>query len=515
MNLLASLVCALALVFAVSAPAYAAGERASLPPEIRAALSGTVTVGDYSYSFGPDDLDTVGVYWNSLGTVASGDVSIIADRIKDIKQDIRQNPSAYSSNLWLAVSTNYNFTQIRQILGDPSFTIPSYSSSQATLTLTSGSADYPITVTRRYNTPSSDDDSSDNSGSTPSTSTTTPSSSTSTTATGANGGTAVSISTVPDAAPVVSGGTSSFGVTIPSTLVSSGISSATAEKPAQVNITAPTDTLVGQLNDSTVQAVAMNLTVPSEIAYGTAANVSVSMNVDSAVLSAAKQTGKDVSISVTDSLSGKVAYSWTFKGSDLAASGSELKNVNLSMNVKSTVLDSALSSAVPSDKKGVVLTFADNGTLPAPATVSVYVGDQGFAAGQTVYLYYYNQATGKIESVEYPSATVDSNGYASFVITHCSQYVAVPQQIAGAVAPVKIDTGSRLTVKAGKTYQFKITASSKPTFASGNGSVFQVTDNGSKGNDYFFKVTAVGKVGQSTGFYVNGAKAPATVGTIA
>lgn len=85
------------------------------------------------------------------------------------------------------------------------------------------------------------------------------------------------------------------------------------------------------------------------------------------------------------------------------------------------------------------------------------------------------------------------------------------------IAPVKnykIDTGAKLVVKAGKTYQFKITASSKPTFVCGNSSVFKVTYNGSKGNDYFFKVTATGKTGQVTGFYVNGEKTPCTIATI-
>lgn len=78
----------------------------------------------------------------------------------------------------------------------------------------------------------------------------------------------------------------------------------------------------------------------------------------------------------------------------------------------------------------------------------------------------------------------------------------------------KIDTGSKLSVKSGKTYQFKITASSKPSLKCGNGTVFKVTYTGSKGNNYFFKATAVGKVGQSTGFYVNGGKTPCTIGTI-
>ena len=79
----------------------------------------------------------------------------------------------------------------------------------------------------------------------------------------------------------------------------------------------------------------------------------------------------------------------------------------------------------------------------------------------------------------------------------------------------KLDTGKQLTVKAGKTYQFKVTALKKPTFSCGTRSTFHVTYAGSKGNDYFFKVTATGKVGDKAGFYVNGEKAPRTIGTVA
>jgi alpha-mannosidase len=79
---------------------------------------------------------------------------------------------------------------------------------------------------------------------------------------------------------------------------------------------------------------------------------------------------------------------------------------------------------------------------------------------------------------------------------------------------VQLDTGSQLSVEVGKTYQFKITASSKPTFVCGSDAVFLVDYAGSVGNDYFFKVTAIGAVGQSAGFYVNGEKTPRTVGTI-
>ncbi len=79
---------------------------------------------------------------------------------------------------------------------------------------------------------------------------------------------------------------------------------------------------------------------------------------------------------------------------------------------------------------------------------------------------------------------------------------------------VKIDTGKKLTVKAGKTYQFKLTSNTKPTFVSGNSTIFKVTYNGKSGNNYFYKVKAVGKAGQGTGFYLNGSKTPVTVGTV-
>ena len=79
---------------------------------------------------------------------------------------------------------------------------------------------------------------------------------------------------------------------------------------------------------------------------------------------------------------------------------------------------------------------------------------------------------------------------------------------------VKLDTGKQLSVRAGKTYQFRVTAAKRPTFVCGTGLTFRVAFAGSKGNDYFFKVTATGKVGDRAGFYVNSEKVPRTIGTI-
>lgn len=78
---------------------------------------------------------------------------------------------------------------------------------------------------------------------------------------------------------------------------------------------------------------------------------------------------------------------------------------------------------------------------------------------------------------------------------------------------VECDTTRPFTVEQGKTYQFKLTAEQLPTFVAGS-SCFTVQYVGRNINDYYFKVTAVGAVGQSSGFYINGAPTAVTVATI-
>ena len=71
---------------------------------------------------------------------------------------------------------------------------------------------------------------------------------------------------------------------------------------------------------------------------------------------------------------------------------------------------------------------------------------------------------------------------------------------------------SVVTIKAGSTYQFKVTSSAKPVFGLGSGSAVLASSSVS-GNNYFFKVKAAGKAGDKVGVYVNGARlAVITVG---
>lgn len=79
---------------------------------------------------------------------------------------------------------------------------------------------------------------------------------------------------------------------------------------------------------------------------------------------------------------------------------------------------------------------------------------------------------------------------------------------------VKSDTTGAFHVKPGQSYVFKLTADTKPSFVSGS-SGFTVDFVKVIGKDYFFRVTAVGKINAGSGFYINSQKSPVAVATIA
>jgi hypothetical protein len=108
------------------------------------------------------------------------------------------------------------------------------------------------------------------------------------------------------------------------------------------------------------------------------------------------------------------------------------------------------------------------------------------AAGSNDYLYKIT-ATGKVGS----ATGVYLNGNKLLVAT-----VSAPA--------FKSDTTGNVTVKG--SYTVKITATTAPTFGVGTAGVVTPTFVSKSGNDYFYKVTAVGKTGTQTGIYVNGVK---------
>ena len=85
--------------------------------------------------------------------------------------------------------------------------------------------------------------------------------------------------------------------------------------------------------------------------------------------------------------------------------------------------------------------------------------------------------------------------------------------VGGSASGVVSDTTHPFTVAQGGTYQFRLTAATRPSFAAGSAS-FTVEYAGNSGNDWFYKVHAVGQAGDSCGFYINGEAQPVAVATI-
>ena len=330
-------------------------------------------------------------------------------------------------------------------------------------------------------------------------------SSVTTTANG-NGGTLTVVSTKPDTPPVVSGNRSSVSVTVPSD-VASVIASATPDKPAEVKISVPSSDIIGQINNSLVKSVDLTIKAPASVIDNTNANAHIAIDADATVLQAAKDAQKDVTFTVTNSDTGKEAYSWTFSGSVLKNSIAPVGNVNLAMSITSASLDPTASKVVEGNTSsrqstGLVLKFGNNGLLPGTAQIRAYVGDQpNCTPGSKVYLYYLNHTTNALEQLPQSEYTVDASGYVTFTISHCSDYVLLPKAATNPYA-VKCDTTALTGVKSSKTYTFAMTVSGKavPSFTVGNSKAF-VTNVKHVGNKYYVTVRAIGTAGTTTAVY--------------
>lgn len=117
-----------------------------------------------------------------------------------------------------------------------------------------------------------------------------------------------------------------------------------------------------------------------------------------------KMNDKDTLIVNITPASNGTTTTWTFSGADKQQGAT--KDVDLKL---STSIESGVSK----------FNFADNGTLPAKASVKVCIGTE---VKDTLYDIVYDG--GAHESVG--AAKVDSAGYIEFKISHCSSYIGYP-----------------------------------------------------------------------------------------
>lgn len=167
--------------------------------------------------------------------------------------------------------------------------------------------------------------------------------------------------------------------------------------------------------------------------------------------------------------------------------------------------------------------YPNGTTMPEGAYIKFFLdGDENYVSGVDN-----GNGTATITANKY-DATFDVLNKATLTAQVYDQYDIQLEEYGEAACAITViekpettyvsDTTGNVNVVAGGTYQFKITSTdgSVPQFAvAGDGSIFKLVAQSNEGNDYFFKVQAVGTVGQVCGVYVNKEATPVATLTVA
>lgn len=167
--------------------------------------------------------------------------------------------------------------------------------------------------------------------------------------------------------------------------------------------------------------------------------------------------------------------------------------------------------------------YPNGTTMPEGAYIKFFLdGDENYISGVDN-----GNGTATIEAKKYDS-DFDVLNKATLTAQVYDQYDIQLEEYGEATCAITViekpkttyvsDTTGNVNVVAGGTYQFKITSTdgSVPQFAvAGDGSIFKLVAQSNEGNDYFFKVQAVGTVGQVCGVYVNKEATPVATLTVA
>lgn len=116
----------------------------------------------------------------------------------------------------------------------------------------------------------------------------------------------------------------------------------------------------------------------------------------------------------TFSEKGKFLYSWSFDKNSYDKKGFEFD-----MGIKNkSLFEKKINKLTDKNQNKDFVSFNYHGNLPSNATIKLPVNS--FKDGDRLNLYYYNDKTGKIETIK--SNIMVSGGYVTFDITHCSDY---------------------------------------------------------------------------------------------
>lgn len=157
------------------------------------------------------------------------------------------------------------------------------------------------------------------------------------------------------------------------------------------------------------------------------------------IMKAIKDEGKSVVLSFVDA-DGTPLFTWTFAGSKITDASVAITDFKIDTTASIKAVDDAVKALGVSDVYSKTLHFYHEGALPGEASITVPVS----TSAKALYLYYYNPTTGKLELADETVTLKD--GFATFEITHCSDYVLLdklvkPAVVAPAEKPAAPKTG--------------------------------------------------------------------------
>lgn len=160
-----------------------------------------------------------------------------------------------------------------------------------------------------------------------------------------------------------------------------------------------------------------------------------------------KEAGKTLIIEPADK-----AVTWTFANFDTLAemSGDFDPSVKIGDGIIAAI-DTAVAKDTSKTLKYTTVSFAYDGKLPGKTDVTLDLSVGTFKDGAKVYLYYFDEKTKKFEFVD---DAVYTEGFATFTMTHCSDYIVTNEPLGAAVVKpgtTPAPTKKPATVKTGDT----------------------------------------------------------------
>lgn len=242
------------------------------------------------------------------------------------------------------------------------------------------------------------------------------------------------------------------------------VKEATKENPLEITIPIDMAQIVDQLYNKSANTIELNLIANSELLGSD--NINTEFILSRAILNAVKNNKKSMEVQIKDT-DGATLYSWYFDGERVPYTSQKLDAINFTIGLGDVEKDTALSNLFKLDKEitsAYLLSMNDDNTLPTGTKVKVNIADKlGIPSGQKVYLYYYDQSTGKIMSLPKVTQKVGADGTITFNVIYSGEYVITTKMPNSKVRTsllkqVSIPEKITVTLNSSKTIKPTITA---------------------------------------------------------